>query len=487
MHEPNTFRLEGGLLIPLGYNAITDKGRRQAPRTVVTSEDAQLTAANRASLTATTSDLWRNFEVAKWMVSLHVAYVSRFEPFCNSGSPELDAEVIRLLEWHGRKENFDLSQRFSRKEAMALFEIAKVFCGDAALLKLKTGNVQAIPGKRLACPKAVSDKDADRWAKIKDSFGPSTGLKVDSATGRILQAVICRWDATGKQLTYDHVENWQNLIYDGYFVDLDQYRGISPIASAINRLTDVYESMEWVHLKVKLHALFGLAFERGGQGASVFGAPPNPEAPTPSKPYSVDPTKGFMVLDLDPGDKVTTVESNTPSNEFVDYTGLSLRVALLSLDIPYTFLDSKGSSFSASIAETNRYEFLAADKRAKNRAVLDAYSDWQLERWMSSSDPRFAELRKLANAAGKDLAALQAATDWIGAETPWVDQEKQLGATEKAIDLALTSRQREGRRRGQGPWINIAQELEFETKILKAAGIERSDAKPKPAQPKPEE
>lgn len=464
-----TYRMQGGLLVPvaLGYNATQSNGRRQAPQIKTTREDAQLSASDRAKIEATTADLWRNFELAKWMVSLHVAYVSRFDMLATTGHRDLDEIITDLFDWHGRKEQFDLAKRHDRNQAMALFEIAKVFCGDAAFIKLASGNLQGLPGKRIRWCDNVPGKRApngfrDQIAK----YGTGTGLLIDEDTGESLSCVVCRWDATGKNLVFDHFEEWRNLLYDGYFVDMDQQRGISPIACAVNRLQDTYEAMEWVHLKIKLHSLFGIAFTRGAT-TGLFDTSTQTAAAAGTNPkYEVNPSKGVMVLDLDPGDDVKAIESTTPSNEFMDYSRLAMSVAMLALDMPYTMYDSSKASFSARIADTNQYEFLAADKRRKNRNVLKGYSDWKLAQWLNSPSPMFSLLQKKASGYGMSLFDLQRAVDWIGAETPWVDQLKQLEAMKLGRELYLSSPQRDARKRGLGPWYKIADEIEESRKRI---------------------
>lgn len=485
--------MTGGILTPVafGYNATQAIGRRQAPQVRTVREDAELIGSKRAILSGTTADLWRNFEIAKWMVSLHTAYVSRFDVLVNTGNRAVDQELSDLFDWHGQPEQFDIAQRHSRDAYFRLFEIAKVFCGDAAFIKLAGGNVQGLPGKRIAWSGSFENGSPPKdWQTISDTFSHETGLKINQSTGAVEQCIVCRWSKDGRTLYFDHIEDWPNLLYDGYFVDMDQHRGISPLACAVNRLQDMYESLEWVQLKIKLHALFGLKFTRQAT-TGVFdttGQTATPPVASGTNPkHTVSLEKGVNIFDLDPGDDVSTIESNTPSSGFLEYTGIAISVALLALDIPVTFFDSRRSSFSARIADSNQYEFLASEKRKKNRAVLKRYSDWKIAQWMNSSADVFKPLQSKAAAAGLSVRQLQRKTDWVGAEAPWVDQLKQLEGVKLALQLGLTSRQREARKRGMGHWHQIAAELKQESDelgplgVIEGAGM--SPAAPEPTPP----
>lgn len=428
--------------VALGYHAVQDKGRRQAPQSVLKNEDAQLTGTSKAKLDMTAQDMARNFELAAWALRLHVAYVSRLLPHVNTGTPELDRLIADAIARASRRKAFDVAERHDRDRAMEMFEIANVFYGDAAFIKLADGRVQGTPGVRIAKPTMAqfADTDArDKWKRVRDN-----GLILDDATGRMVEASICRWGPNGYNLTFDHFEPAESLIFGGYFSDFDQSRGRSPLSAALNRCTDMMEALEYTQLKIKLHSLLGLAF--GTEAASPL-APTldGDEATTTERPkYKVELSRGLMVFNLNPGDTVNAIESKVPSTEFVDFTMLSMRLALLAFDIPMTFLDSSKSSFSARIADANQYEFLAQSKRAKNAAILDEWTEWK----MASTWALDKRIAAALSAAGMTPAEAAARVSWVGTETPWVDKLAQLQGDQLAIGMCLDSIQRACRRRG---------------------------------------
>lgn len=435
-------RIRAGARAAFGYHAVVDKGRRAAPLSTLKNEDAQLTSSDKSKLDMTAQDLPRNFELAAWALRLHVAYVSRFVPHVQTGSTELDALVLAALAAASRRERFDVAARHNRDRAMALFEIANVFYGDAAFIKTGDGRVQGVPGVRICKPPSAqmtSAADAAKWATVT-----SRGLILDKQTGAMVEAAVCRWKDNGTGLDFDHFEPARNLIFNGYFTDFDQSRGASPLSASINRCKDLMEALEYTNLKIKLHALFGLAFGTDGQNSPLEPNLDGDEATTTARPqYKVEPSQGLMVFNLRPGDKVDTVESKVPNSEFVDYTALSMRIALLAFDIPFTFLDSSKASFSARIADANQYEFLAAAKRQKNAEVLTEWSDWRLGLMAASGGELYDALRRYKTTA----AEVAAKVEWVGAETPWIDKLAQLQGDQLGVALSTESIPRICRRR----------------------------------------
>lgn len=464
MPDPAILDASGRPVTSLGYQAIQDKGRRQAPRSEIHSEDAQLTSREKSKLDMTAQDLPRNFELAAWALRMHVAYVSRLSPHVATGNDALNRLLsARIAAW-GKRTNFDIAQRHDLARAMTLFELANVFYGDAAFIKLEDGRVQGIPGSRIAKPSLSNQTQANtkKWDSVTRG-----GLILDPETGAMVEAAICRWDNDGAQLVFDHFEPAENLIFNGYFTDFDQSRGRSPMAAAINRCTDFMEALEYTNIKLKLHSLLGLAF---GSDAAQSILPPSldgTESTTTERPkYKVELSRGLMVLNLAQGDKVDTIESKTPSAEFIDYSELSIRLALLAFDIPYTFLNSQGASFSARIADSNQYEFLSEEKRIKNAAVLDEWLAWRLPMALAT-DPDLADAIAAAGLTPADAAA---GVSWVGTSTPWMDKLKQLQGDQLGIGLSIESIQRVCRKRGIN-WRDVIDENAEVLAYAKAKGV----------------
>ncbi len=447
-----------------GYQAVQDRGRRQAPKTRIYHEAEVLTAKLRRKLQATTQDQARNISLVAWMTRKHLDYVSKFHFSFRTGKPDVDELVNRIFKWHGAPRNLDYLGRFGRDEMFRLFELEKVIAGDAGLLKLDELKLQAIESDLIAKGTA-----AERQT-LPDNINDS-GLVVD-AKGRVLQYAICNRGVNGAICTFDHLEDAANIIFDGYWNRFSsQFRGVSPLSTAINMVQDIHEGFEFNLVKAKMHALFGVAIMREAQDggnlgtasgattvtawvaeahawvvydycsyqgkiyacqtahstttASVFAtdlAAGKWAADTTDTGLDLDP-RAINMLDLNPGEEPKILESSTPSSQFVEGSYLFIQIAMLALDIPVTSFDSRRSSFSARIADLNEYEVSSDSKRTKNRYVRKDYSDWVLATIWNDPQSPWA-LRRTAAADGMDLRAVQEAAEWISSGSPWLDKYK---------------------------------------------------------------
>jgi capsid protein len=451
-----------------GYNAVEDKGRRQAPKPRVYHESEILTKTKRRKLQATAQDQARNLSIVAWMVRKHLDYVSKFHLSFRTDKPELDALVNRIFRWHGRPENLDYMQRFGRDEFFRMFEMEKVLAGDAAILKLPDLKLQAIESDEITkgdgAPESVND----------------SGLVVDSM-GRPTHFAICKRNPgviAGSQYVHHSLEPRENVIFDAYWTRYkSQYRGVSPLSTALTTVQDLHEGFEWNQIKAKMHAIFGVALMRkddagdGGMGgaAGATAETAGATATASGSTFDIDP-RSVNLIDLNPGEDIKTIESGTPSSEFVEGSYLFIQIAMLALDIPVTFFDSRRSSFSARIADLNEYEVSNDAKRTKNRYVRQAYSDWVLEQiW---NDPKSEwKLREVANRVGVDrLRDIQEQAEWVASGSPWIDKLHQLQGDEIGISLGLDNAIDAARRRGGDVFHNIdrqAQVIEY----AKAKGV----------------
>jgi len=209
-------------------------------------------------------------------------------------------------------------------------------------------------------------------------------------------------------------------------------------------------------VKAKMHALFGIAILRqvdddegnlGGASGSEYETD-GAEEQTNDSHLDIDPRQVNM-LDLNPGDDVKIMESSTPSSEFVEGTSLFLRLAMLALDIPFTFFDSQRSSFSAQIADLNRYEVACGWKRDKNRYVRQDYSNWLIANaWTGPWNIQSV-------AGGAKLRDVQDAVKWVPNGAPWLDKLKQVKGDKEAISIGIDNPIDAARRRGSDVFKNI--------------------------------
>jgi capsid protein len=430
----------------LGYNAVDDTTRRRQTQARTSPEVAILTATKRERASATARDDRRNFTILAWMIRRHLDNVSRFTPHVRSGDDAVNAVVRKLLAWHAKPRQFDALGRHGRDEWLRMFEACKVISGDCGGLKVSGGRLQGIEGDRIAKPAAMPINTAEPDRKRLKTVSEE-GLFFSTDGARSEFCVCKRGGSDGKTLEFERIVSAADMEFDGYWPDrFDANRGVSPLLTALNDGADVRETWEWLVLKAKASAVFGLAFERAGSDPMFPSAgedTADSDAPTSeATAYAAQvaagiKARGLINLDLDPGDKVTEVESRTPNPEVVNFTRELIRSVLLALDIPFTFYDSLTASFSARIADRNEYEESCEWKRDKNVGVLDGiYGGWLLPKWAEAD---VFGLGKALAAAKLGVEEVAASLQWVPAGRPWLDRSNEMSGHILALAAGVTS------------------------------------------------
>lgn len=420
----------------LDYGSLESGGvKRRAIQSRNKPEAMLLTPAKREKATATARDDRRNMAILAWMVRRHLDNVSRFTPQFRIPNGGAEIAVVnnivnRLLLWHGKRRNFDALGRHGRDEWMRMFEACKVIDGDVAGLKVKGGLLQGIEGNRIAKASDATDKD------INDE-----GLVISNGT--VIKYAICSRDKS--MLKHERIVSADNMIFDAYWPErFDGFRGVSPLLSALNEGADIRETREWLILKAKASAIFGLAFKRASsdemfpqQGEANTAAPGSGAASYTSQVAKAIAVKGIVNLDLDPGDDVHEIQSSSPNPTVVEFTRELIRSFLLALDIPFTFYDSLTASFSARVADRNEYEEACEWKRDKNIDVLDAiYADWLFPMWFGTN--KFG-LQDACDLAKIDIEEVASYLRWCPAGRPWLDKSNEMSGHIMALAAGVTS------------------------------------------------
>lgn len=422
-----------------GYNSVVSTDRRRPVKTRPTTEDFELPARKREIGTSTTRDDRRNMSLLAWMVRRHLDNVSRFTPHFrvpgdSQEARDLTAVVKRMLAWHGRKRQFDALGRHGRDEWLRMFEATKVLTGDCGGLKVKGWKMQGISGERIAYKAGGNTTEGVSQCGIKFN-----------ADGTRNAFSVCKYNADGNGMDFDRMVPVGDMIFDGYWPEtFDSDRGVSPLLTALNECADVRETWEWLVLKAKASAVFGLAFTRKSSdpmGATLTDDPataPNTEATSYAQQVAAGiKARGLINLDLDEGDDVKEVQSSTPNPQVIVFTRELIRSVLLALDIPFTFYDSLTASFSARIADRNEYEEACEWKREKNMDVLDEiYGGWLLPLWEQADLFGFGKALRAAKMTTEEVSAL---LRWVPAGRPWLDRTNEMSGHILALTAGVTS------------------------------------------------
>lgn len=425
--------------------------RRRAVRIDNRRDDAILKGRSRDQLTSDSRNLKRNASEVAWMIRRHLDYVATFSFRSRTGNTELDDRIQDLMDWWQRPFNCDASGRFNLSQLIRMGESLRTVDGDCLFLKLTSGKVQLIEGDRVRTPGAGELGDNDVVIKPNEWV---QGVKVDSACKPSAYAICDHADSgNGYGYVLRKIVPASNVLHHAYYDRYEQIRGISPLASAINAFTDLYEAREYALSKMKLSQIFALKIKRD----SIAGLDSDPANPLP---ITFDFGKGSQVLDLDPGDDASFMESGTPSNEFQTFYQTGMSIGLKALDIPFSFYDEAYSTYSGSRQAMVLYEKSSDAKREENRRILNALTIWRMTMFIANGD--------LVLPDGMNVSDLK--FEWIAAGLPWVDPQKQTNADVLAVNNYMTSRQRVAKAQGLD-FFDIADEQKEEQDYLLKMGL----------------
>lgn len=358
------------------YDAAEPKGRRKAPAIKHAVEDQLLDRANRSKVQANARDIQRNFAIAAWMIRKHLDYVSTFDFHMRTEDDGLNEHIEWLWEQWSRPQNCDVASRHPLDKIFRLAEARRTVDGDVGLLKLTSGMLQAIESDRIRDPQGqgpfMPQDNGAKWLH---------GVKVNDVGRALAYAVHSR---TGiNSYRFERTVSAANLCLFGYFDRFDQVRGVSPILSALNPLRDTYEALEYALLKAKVAQLFAIAFFRqADQSSGELSGGVAADGSEDKSNYVVDFGGGPIKLDLDPGDDVKFLESETPSTQFQDFVQTAVMIALKALDLPFVAFREDFTNFYGARAAWQQYERACQDKWNDARELRRKITIWKLVGWV---------------------------------------------------------------------------------------------------------
>ncbi len=439
------------LLKRFGYDAVSNKNRRQRPRTNNGAEDSVLSSWSRNKLTATVRDVQRNFSVASWGIRKHLDYVSTFSFQARTGNDDFDRRLEELMVWWSEPRNCDIRGRDSLARLTRIAEQSRTIDGDCFIVRLNSGHLQAIESDRVAS--TASNKLPDNLKKNTITQGV-----ILNDPGAAIGYVINRRGSYAGQLTFDKIVRAVNTYHLGYYDRFDQIRGVSRLAASINTFQDLYESLTYALAKTKVAQLFGLVTYRDAD--SALGVIDTETDSDGSSYDSINFGTGPFHLDLEDGDRAEILESKTPSTETQDFSQIMIAMALKALDIPYSFYAENFSNYSGSRQALLQYEQSASTKRADVQAFLDWVTRWKVQTWAASGI--------LTLPAG--MTARNVKWEWINRGIPWIDPLREVKAQVAALEARVLSRQMIAKATGSD-WFDIQKQLEQEEKIIAANAI----------------
>ncbi|MBT3400304.1 MAG: phage portal protein, partial [Rhodospirillaceae bacterium] len=288
-----------------------------------------------------------------------------------------------------------------------------------------------------------------------------------------------------------------------YLNRFDQYRGISPLAPALNTFQDVAENSELALVKAKIASMFGMIFLRKGAEAMQYWnteglrapsatsettVPEDPSAETTETDSDEEPkypsclTGQAFQLELDTDEDAKFLNADTPGTGFREFMLVTIQLALKCLDLPYVFFDEAHTNYYGSKAAVNQYEKSARHKRKGNQDFLRRWAYWRLKLMVRDG------VLDLSQFGDGTLTVADLKFDWVPDGIPWIDMMKEVKGHMMAVEADFTSVQRVCRERGIDPKDVIREKVEHELAVGRArkdAGLTDTDQPAEPAEAAP--
>ena len=447
---------------PSTYAAIQSSDRRASPKQYITAEDDALRDRGRQSMSATTQDVNRNFSIASWMIRRHLDFVASNYFVCNTQDDEYNKYVEGYIRERGNADNFDAAGRHSIADAMRLIESSRTLDGDVFIMRLNNGKVQVIESDRVKTPDLDRQRDGDIWKNglLLDKFGKTKRVAVWRRSN----------GATYGGYEYERMIRSQNIWQVGYFQRFDQYRGVSPLSSALNDLKDVYENKGYALAKAKVSQLFGMKFTRNAPDALpgsqfVDGS----DDIDPRGRYDIDFGKGSVLLDMMHGDDAEFLKNDTPSQQYQDFMLMTISMCLKSLDLPFNFYQENFTNFFGSKAAFLLYEKSTTPKQRQLQDWLRQWSLWQINRGIMDGTFRLP--------AGV-TSAEELPVKWQAEGLPWWDLAREIQPTITAIESNLMTMEQVIRERNNGEfadWRAVVDQRAIEKEYIESKGLTQKE------------
>lgn len=300
------------------------------------------------------------------MLKIPMYVVGRLEYRANTGNPEID----KIYEdyFHSWCGSCDLTGRFRFIELTQKALRSMLIDGDVGgLLSLNNGQVklQLVEADRIGNPDDAENSDNYISGFDLGSFGEVTGVRIFKRSATRGQYSL---EGTYSPGIFHH-------LVDSFRVD--QYRGVSHLATAIPHVRDLYELFGYEKVANKFAAMWSAFVYRkdpfaqtGGNGA------PGPKWDTTDSATGLKQWEAVAgrVQVMGEGDSIQIAQgSQRPSGAFMNFCDALIRESMISLNLPFGF----GYNMAELGGATSRIELEQAQR------TFQHWQDLLRHRWIN--------------------------------------------------------------------------------------------------------
>lgn len=449
-----------------GYDAVIDNGTRKRASGVNRSEDQELTPFDRWRLYSAGRNVARNSSAVAFAVRKHLDYVSKFS-FRNKTQGSAAEKFGQLVKTWSRPENCDVAGRHGLLRLIRLVERGRTVDGDQLVVKYTDGRLQLVEGDRIRTPPGGFPMGV-KHNPLEFLHGVQTDL-----AGKALQFCVCRrarasdYSLASGMFYFERMVPSEACWHHGYFDRVDQVRGVSPLAAAINVFQDLHEGCDYARAKMKVSQLFGLVTMRDSDDPLGTITPVQPQQPLTLETqiyddspdpagFKVDFGKGPFHLDLNKEEKAEFLTADTPGTSMQEFVANMMELGLKALDIPFSFYRENYTNYSGQRQAWIQYAQSAEIKRTDNIELLNEIMAWRVGLWIEDGE---------LPGAVEDYA-----WEWVPTAAPWIDPLKEIQADAQALSIGVTNRTRLCREQGLD-FKEVAAEMAEENNYLRELGL----------------
>jgi len=352
------------------FDAALDSTKRGISRNISGAEDTSATR-ERYQLIRAARDLADNFSPVRSLLLKFATYVAgRLNYQARTGDHELDEAVERY--WAKWCASCDFSRRHGFIELLQLAVMAVLRDGDCGFIIVRDGadlRLQSVEADRIGSPYDRVDTDKYIGGINLDEFGRPISFTIYART--INNQYVTPTDIAASEFVH---------IFDA--MRLDEYRGRSAFASALNATRDLQET-----IKAEVQAIKWAAYQTGIIYSENGAADPSDyftratisDSNQLQRLSSIEPG---TVNYLTPGEKMEVFKSERPGGAFQEFVRMVQSHICMAVGLPYGFAydaDKSGpmARLEAAMAERTfarwrgflERQFL---ERIKNIVLLDA-------------------------------------------------------------------------------------------------------------------